>query len=478
MTRSPRRTSQRSSLCAATGVHEPGGTDEVAERHEPETATIGAMTHDGRGIATIDGKKVFVPGALEGEQVRLLERKRRRGYDEADLVEVLTPSPKRVMPRCAAFGVCGGCSLQHIDAAAQRAMKQQSLADALERIGGVRPLRWLDPVFDPDPEGSWQYRRRARLAVKDVTAKGRVLVGFRERRGALVTDMHRCEILAPPFGSLIDALSEMIEGLGVRARLPQIEVAVADNAVELVFRVLDPPGDADRARLSRFGNEHGVRISLQPGGLDSVTSLVPGTTDAALYYELPEFDVVLRFEPTDFVQVNGGVNRRMVATAVELLELRESDRVLDLFCGIGNFSLPIARHAAFVMGIEGESSQVARATANAALNDIDNCEFRTGDLAEVDNRTGWLRQSWDRVLLDPPRSGAEEVVRHIGKTGANRVVCVSCHPATLARDAGILTRAQGYRLDAAGIVDMFPHTAHVEAVAVFSKQDLNRKRTI
>jgi 23S rRNA (uracil1939-C5)-methyltransferase len=449
----------------------------VVKRREPETATIDAMMHDGRGIATIDGKKVFVPGALPGEQVRLLRRKMRRGYDEADLLEILAPLPERIMPRCAVFGVCGGCTLQHVDAADQRAMKQKSLADCLERIGGIGPERWLDPVFDPEPEGNWQYRRRARLAVKDVAGKGRVLVGFRERRAALVTDMHRCEILAPPFGSLIDALSELIGELGIRARLPQIEVAVADNAVELVFRVLDPPAEEDRARLERFGNEHGVRISLQPGGIDSVTPLVGDAACDALYYELPEFDVRIRFQPTDFVQVNGSVNRRMVAAAVDLLQLRETDHVLDLFCGIGNFSLPIARRAAFVLGIEGEAAQVTRAAQNAALNGIGNCEFRCSDLAAVDTGSSWLRQSWDRVLLDPPRSGAEEVMRHMGKIGATRVVCVSCHPATLARDAGILTKGQGYRLEAAGIIDMFPHTAHVEAIAVFSKRDLHPKRT-
>lgn len=434
------------------------------------------MTHDGRGIATIDGKKVFVPGALPGEQVRMLRRKVRRGYDEADLLEILTPSPERITPRCAVFGVCGGCALQHVDAADQRAMKQKSLADCLERIGGVSPERWLDPVFDPSPQGNWQYRRRARLAVKDVAGKERVLVGFRERRAALVTDMHRCEVLAPPLGSLIRALSELIGELSIRARLPQVELAVADNAVELVFRVLDPPTAEDRARFLCFGNEHGVRVSLQPEGIDSVTPLVPDAARDALYYELPEFDVRIRFEPTDFVQVNGSVNRRMVAMAVDLLQLRKSDHVLDLFCGIGNFSLPMARRAASVLGIEGEPAQVTRAAQNAALNGIGNCEFRCSDLAALDGKASWLRQSWDKVLLDPPRSGAEEVVRHMGRIGASRVVCVSCHPATLARDAGILTKEVGYRLEAAGIIDMFPHTAHVEAIALFSRESV-RKRT-
>jgi 23S rRNA (uracil1939-C5)-methyltransferase len=440
-----------------------------ARRREPETATIEALTHDGRGIAAIEGKKVFVPGALPGEQVRIARRKIRRGHDEADLVEILEPSTARVVPRCAAFGVCGGCALQHVDAADQRGIKQKSLKDSLERIGGVTPERWLEPIFDPAPDAEWEYRRRARLAVRDVAAKGRVLVGFRERRAALVTDMHRCEVLAPPLGRLIDPLSDLIGQLSIRARLPQVEFAAGDNAIELVFRVLDPPTAADRERLLRFGEQHGLRISLQPGGVDSVEPLSPEPREA-LYYELPEFGLRICFEPTDFVQVNGPVNRQMIAAAVDLLQLHEDDRVLDLFCGIGNFSLPLARRAACVLGIEGESAQVTRAARNAERNGIGNCEFRVSDLAAVQGKEQWLRrQAWDKVLLDPPRSGAEAVVRNLAKTGAARVVCVSCHPATLARDAGILTKTQGYRLEAAGIIDMFPHTAHVEAIALFSK---------
>jgi len=441
----------------------------VAARREPETATIDALTHDGRGIAAIAGKKVFVPGVLPGEHVRILRRKIRRGYDEADLLGILSPSPDRVVPRCAAFGVCGGCSLQHVTAGDQRAIKQKSLADSLQRIGGVTPDRWLDPVFDPAPGADWQYRRRARLAVRDVAGKGRVLVGFRERRAPLVTDMHRCEVLAPPLAGLIDPLSDLIGRLGIRARLPQIELAVADNAVELVFRVLDSPTAEDRARLQCFAEDHGLRISLQRGGIESVEPLDPDALREALYYELPEFDVKIRFEPTDFVQVNGNVNRRMVSKTLDLLQLEQTDRVLDLFCGIGNFTLPLARRAVYVLGIEGEPAQVARAARNAEANAVGNCEFRCGDLASVGGKESWLRQHWDKVLLDPPRSGAEEVVRHMAKTGARRIVCVSCHPATLARDAGILTKSQGYHLEAAGIIDMFPHTAHVEAIALFSK---------
>jgi 23S rRNA (uracil1939-C5)-methyltransferase len=441
----------------------------MTRRREPETARIDSLTHDGRGIAAIAGKKIFVPGALPGEEVRVLRRKIRRGHDEADLLEVLAPSPERVEPRCEAFGICGGCALQHIDAAKQREIKQKSLKDSLERIGSVSPGRWLPPLYEAEEEGAWQYRRRARLAVRDVAAKGRVLVGFKERGAAMVTDMHRCEVLSPPLGELIDPLSDLVGELSIRARLPQVELAVGDNAVELLFRVLDPPTADDRAKLLQFGRRHGVRVSLQPGGLESVVPLDPETPRDALWYELPEFEVRMYFEATDFVQVNGPVNRQMVARAVDLLQLTEHDRVLDLYCGIGNFSLPMARRAGNVLGIEGEAALVKRASLNADRNGIANCEFRVSDLAAVEGKEQWMRQSWNKVLLDPPRSGAEALVRSLAKTGAERVVYVSCHPATLARDAGILSRSQGYRLEAAGIVDMFPHTAHVEAIALFCR---------
>lgn len=442
----------------------------MTRRPEPETATIDAVTHDGRGIAALEGKKVFVPGVLPGEFVRILRRKRRRGYDEAELLDILEPSPERVTPRCRAFGVCGGCALQHVAAEDQRTLKQRSLKDSLERIGGVTPERWLPPIFDPGAEAGWGYRRRARLAVRDVAGKGRVLVGFRERRAPLVADMHRCEVLVPPLDGLIDPLSDLIAGLSIRKRLPQIELAVADNAVELVFRVLDPPTGDDKARLLQFARTHELNISLQAGGIESIEPLYPEAPRTPLYYELPEFDVRIRFEPTDFVQVNGRVNRLMVAAVIDLLQLKETDRVLDLFCGIGNFSLPLARGSAHVLGIEGQPAQVSRAVQNAVLNGIGNCEFRLSDLAAIDGKEHWIGQSWDKVVLDPPRGGAEELVRHMAKIGAARLVCVSCHPATLARDAAILTKTEGYRLDAAGIIDMFPHTAHVEAIAVFSKK--------
>ncbi len=434
-------------------------------RREPETAEIVAATHDGRGIAAGDGKKVFVAGALEGETVRFIRRKSRRNFDEAELLEVIEASPERVEANCDAFGRCGGCSLQHVTPEQQRAIKEQTLRDNLERIGRVEPEEWLPPMTGP----VWNYRRRARLAVKDVAAKGRALVGFRERLAPFITDMHRCEVLAEPLDGLIEHLSELVGRLSIRARLPQIEVAVADNAVALVFRVLDAPTAEDRVALAAFGQEHDLRIYLQTGGLDSVTLLYPERADSALSYALDEFDVQIDFEPIDFIQVNGEINRRMVHFAVEQLEAGPDDRVFDLYCGIGNFSLPLARRAASVLGVEGEASLVARAAANAERNGIDNAEFRVVDLSRIDGSEAWLREGCDRMLLDPARSGAAEVVSRIELFGPERIVYVSCHPGTLARDAGTLVTDKGYRLASAGIIDMFPHTAHVESIAVFTQ---------
>lgn len=439
------------------------------KRKEPETALIESVTHDGRGIAAVTGKKVFVAGALEGETVRFQRRKRRRNFDEAELLEVIEPSAARIEPRCAAFGNCGGCALQHISAADQRAIKEQTLRDNLERIGRVEPGTWLAPMFDGTESGGWHYRRRARLAVKDVPAKGRVLVGFREAHAPYVCDMHRCEVLASPVDSLLDPLSEMIGQLGISARVPQVEVATGDNVTELVFRVLDPPSDADLAVLSDFAATHDLQIALQSGGPDSV---VPLNADdyKALVYELPDFSIDIEFRATDFVQVNGPVNRLMVSAAIDYLDLDADHSVLDLYCGIGNFSLPLARRAARVLGVEGEKPQVDQSRHNAARNDIANCEFRQADLGKIDGSESWLRQGWDRLLLDPARTGAAEIVGCVEVTGAPRIVYVSCHPGTLARDAATLVHDKGYSLEAAGIIDMFPHTGHVESVAVLQKR--------
>jgi 23S rRNA (uracil1939-C5)-methyltransferase len=435
------------------------------KRREPETATIESATHDGRGIAAVSGKKVFVAGALPGETVEFIRRKSRRNFDEAELLQVIEPSEDRIDAKCEAFGRCGGCSLQHVSEDYQRSIKEQTLKDNLQRIGKVEPQSWLEPMTGP----VWGYRRRARLAVKDVPAKGRVLVGFRERHAPFVTDMHRCEVLASPVDGLIDELSELVAQLSIRARLPQIEIAVAEQSMAMVFRVLDEPNEADKEHLIAFGAANDCRIYLQPGGLDSLQLIEPESVGEPLYYTLPEFDIRIDFEPIDFVQVNSEINRRMVHFAIEQLNPGPEDRVLDLFCGIGNFSLPLARKSGTVLGIEGEKSLVARAAENAQKNGLENVEFRVADLSKIDGSESWVKAGWDRLLLDPARSGAAEVVERMKILNPERIVYVSCHPGTLARDAGILVHEQGYRLETAGIIDMFPHTAHVESIAVFTR---------
>ena len=436
------------------------------KQRAPETATIESAAHDGRGITTINGKKVFVAGALPGETVEFMRRKTHRNYDEAELLQVEVASQDRIDARCAAFGRCGGCSLQHVDDEYQRAIKEQALKDNLQRIAKAEPETWLDAMTGP----VWSYRRRARLAVKDVPGKGRVLVGFRERHAPFITDMHRCEVLAEPLAGWMDPLSDLIATLSIRARLPQIELAVAENAIALVFRVLDAPSDADRERLIDFGVTNDCRIYLQTGGLDTVTMIHPATAGESLYYTLPEFDIRIDFEPVDFVQVNSDINQRMVHFAIEQLRPGPDHRVLDLFCGIGNFSLPLAQRSGTVLGIEGDKSLVTRAAENAKKNALDNVEFRVADLSRIEGNESWLRESWDRVLLDPARSGAAEVVALMKRLNPERIVYVSCHPGTLARDAGVLVHEHGYILESAGIIDMFPHTAHVESIAVFRRK--------
>jgi len=437
------------------------------KQREPEEAGILGITHDGRGIADVPGKKVFVDGALAGERVRFLRLRRRKNFDEARLEAVLEPSPDRVEPRCAVYGICGGCSLQHLAAERQIEAKQQVLLDNLERIGGVTPEQVLEPLRGP----AWHYRRRARLGVRYVHGKGRVLVGFRERFKPYVTDTGRCEVLAEPVGGLLGELAELIAGLSVREQIPQIEVAVGDNLTALVLRVLETPSKEDEARLRGFAETHALRFFLQTGGAETVQPLpdADGGLPEPLCYELPEFDLSIRFRPLDFVQVNGPLNRALVSRAVELLAPGPEERVLDLFCGIGNFTLPLARRSGEVLGIEGSADLVRRAEENAAANGLGNVSFLHRDLAEPDPAEDWLRSEWDRVLLDPARPGADTLARHFAERPPRRLVYVSCHPGTLARDAGTLTAPGRLRLSAAGVLDMFPHTSHMESVAVFDR---------
>lgn len=384
------------------------------------------------------------------------------------MVELLRASPHRVTPRCRHFGICGGCSLQHLAHEAQLAAKGAQVAEELERIGGVRPDTWLPPLAGP----AWSYRRRARLGCKYVAAKGKVLVGFRERGSPYLADLERCEILVEPVGSLIAELAGLIGELSIRDRVPQIEVAAGDNATVLVLRVLDPPSEADLSRLTEFQALHTVELHLQPGGLDTVVPLTPPAT--ALRYGLAGAPAGIGFAPTDFIQVNAGLNRQMIERAIELLAPRPDDDVLDLFCGLGNFSLPLARHVARVTGVEGDAGLVARARANAIQNGIDNAEFHASNLFADVSHSPWAGRSHDLVLLDPPRAGAREVLSVLVASRPRRIVYISCHAGTLARDAGVLVQQFGYKLVAAGIMDMFPHTSHIESIALFEPTGARR----
>ncbi len=422
------------------------------------------LSHDGRGVGRVDGKAVFVDGALAGERVRARMKKRKRSFDEAELLEVLSPSADRVVPRCPHFGRCGGCALQHLSPQAQIAAKQRVLLENLERIGGVVPLRVLAPLTD----AVWGYRRKARLGVKYVRNKQRVLVGFREAADPrYIADIDRCEVLVPAVGERLADLARLIEGLDARERIAQIEVAAGDETTALVFRNLDPLSERDRAALIAFAQSTGLAILLQPGGNDSVTPLWPERVD--LSFAIPAADARLDFRPLDFVQVNAGLNLRMIDHALALLDPQPDERVLDLFCGLGNFTLPLARHAAEVVGVEGEAGLVQRARDNAARNGIGNARFFAADLAKPLAGQPWLAETFDRVLIDPPRTGADALLAQLPTRDVKRLVYVSCHPGSLARDAALLVREHGFTLSAAGAMDMFPHTAHVESIAVFDR---------
>lgn len=425
------------------------------------SVVIESLAHDGRGVAHVEGKTVFVEGALPGETVGFEYQATHRSFDEGRVTDIHQASADRVVPRCPHFGVCGGCSLQHMEPGAQIRAKQQVLLDNLARIGGVGPEAILPPLTGP----VWGYRGKARLGVKLVVRKGRVLVGFRERRKPYVADLSRCEVLHPAVGENLVTLAAFIGTLDARARIPQVEVAVGDAATALVFRHLDPLDAADRARLEAFAVEQDVHVYLQPGGPDSVQALAPA--DSVLSYRLPAQAVELRFQPGDFTQVNAEINRRMIARVLEMLELERSDNVLDLFCGLGNFTLPMARQAGAVTGVEGEAGLVQRARDNARLNSLDNAVFHVADLAADQRQAAWAGGGYNKMLLDPPRSGAAQVLDVVGNIHPQRLVYVSCHPGSLARDAGTLVREYGYRLCSAGVMDMFPHTAHVESIALF-----------
>jgi 23S rRNA (uracil1939-C5)-methyltransferase len=427
-------------------------------------AHIESFAHDGRGVARVDGKAVFIDGALPGEDVTFVYTAVRRDYAEGKIEEVVTPAPGRVQPRCPSFGVCGGCSFQHLTDAAQIEEKQKLLVDQFRRIGKIDEVPLWPPLTGPH----WGYRRKARLGVKYVPKKGRVLVGFRERSSPFIADLEFCPVLHPKVGERLQDLSELIGSLSIKDRLPQIEVAVGDERAALVFRILEDASPDDLDRLKAFGMRFEFDIYVQRHGPDSVVPLYP-ENPPMLSYALLNQGIEFRFEPTDFTQVNVDINRKMVDRVMEVLDPAEGEAVLDLFCGIGNFTLPIAKRAQSVVGVEGSSESVERARQNAEANGIDNVEFHVADLSQALNDAAWANRRYDKILLDPSRAGAEEVLSYVPRWGAGRIVFVSCNPSTLARDAGILVHQHGYRLIRAGVMDMFPQTAHVESIALFEK---------
>ncbi|MHB8415831.1 MAG: 23S rRNA (uracil(1939)-C(5))-methyltransferase RlmD [Acidiferrobacteraceae bacterium] len=429
-------------------------------------AHMESLTHEGLAVAHVDGKAVFIHGSLPGETVRFRYYKKRRRYDVGVVTEILDPSADRVAPPCPHFGECGGCSLQHLESAAQVAAKQEILVETLQRIGHVVPEKMAAPVTGP----VWHYRRRARLGARLVPKKGGVIVGFRERQSSYIAPLQSCAILDARVGSLIPAIRDLIAGLSCPDRVPQIEVAAGDQVVALVFRHISPLTDEDLGAFRHFGATHGISVYLQPAGPASVHPVYPHDAPALEY--AVDADLVLQFSPTDFVQINSSVNAQMINRALDLLAVNSEDRIVDFFCGLGNFSLPLARRARHVVGVEGSDALVLRARENAQRNGIGNAEFLCEDLyvaAAARATPCWWNEGFSKALLDPPRSGAIELIKTFDPEVIRSILYVSCYPATLARDAEYLVHVQGYRPETGGVLDMFPHTSHVESYVLFQR---------
>ncbi|MDQ8020566.1 MAG: 23S rRNA (uracil(1939)-C(5))-methyltransferase RlmD [Moraxellaceae bacterium] len=428
-------------------------------------AVIESLDHEGRGFARVDGKAIFIEGALPGEKVEYSSYRKRASFEHATLTRVIKESSARVTPRCKHFGTCGGCSMQHVDFGAQVAAKQRVLEDALWHIGRVKAEELYPPIYGP----AWGYRSRSRIGVRLVPKKGGVLVGFHEKKSSYIADIGSCEILPPHVSRLLLPLRALVESLSVPDRMPQIEIAEGSDRTVLVFRNLLPLTAQDEARLLAFGEEHGVSMWQQPGGPDTVRPLRADESHF-LRYTLPEFDLALNFRPTDFTQVNVDINRLLIRRAMTLLDPQPGERIADLFCGLGNFSLPIARRGAHVVGVEGSAALVKRAGENAALNGLsDRSEFLVSNLFEATPESLAALGRLDKYLIDPPRDGAIGVVKALTDDAPKRIVYVSCNPSTLARDAAVLTIEKGYRLRGAGVANMFPQTSHVESIALFER---------
>jgi len=432
---------------------------------EATIAEVKSLSHEGRGVASVDGKTVFIEGALPGEKVSFTYRKRKPRFDEAKVLEILQASPERTEPRCKHFSVCGGCSLQHLDPKAQIEFKQKVVLEQLLHFGGVEPELVLPPILG----SAFGYRTRARLGVKFVAKKAGVLVGFREKDPRYIADLEHCDILHPSIGYSLLKLKALLSQLAAFKSIPQIEVAVGENQAALIFRNLLALQDSDQEALINFGRQEGIAIYLQPAGPGSIFPLFTLGQDEFLRYSLPDFNLEFKFKPSDFTQVNPGINRQMVNKVIELLAPQSSDRILDLFCGLGNFTLALGRFASKVVGVEGDPKMVERALQNAKENNVLGAEFYAQPLHLPFETASWAAQPFNKILLDPPRTGALECLPFLAKQKASRIVYVSCNPATLARDLGELVKKHKYQLKSLCVLDMFPHTTHVESIAVLER---------
>lgn len=432
-----------------------------ANKQKVLSGKITNLSHDGRGITHLDGKTIFVEGALLGEVVEFEYIKRKSRFDEAKLLKVLEPSLERQLPNCSFFGTCGGCSLQHMSNFAQMAHKENTLMEHLQHIGSIQPKEILSPVMG----SAWGYRRKARLGVKYVYKKERLLVGFREKNGRYLADIDSCPILDVRVGQKISLLRDFLSTLEAYLVIAQLEVAMGDEICAIIIRHLSPLSAEDLNQIKTFAATHDLHIYLQSGGIETVELLYPSVYQQ-LYYRLPAYQLELLFSPTDFIQVNAEINQKLIQVALELLQPSKQEVFLDLFCGIGNFTLPIARHSQSVLGLEGCQTMVERASKNASHNHINNAHFSCQDLASENASEDWSQ--FHGILLDPPRTGAWEIMPSLARSKVARIVYISCNPATLARDAAYLNE-HGYSLAKAGVLDMFPHTSHVESIALFKK---------
>lgn len=428
-------------------------------------ATVTALSHDGRGIATVQQKKTFINGALPGEIVTYQTTKKHSTYDTAQVLDIIEPAKERAVPPCQHFGLCGGCSLQYMKMDLQLSIKQQTLLEQLRHFGQVVPETILPPLNALE----LGYRRKARLGVKFVIKKNKLLVGFREKSSRYLADLESCAVLHPAVGKRLTELSQLVLSLQQYRAIPQIEVAIGDYDIALIFRHLETLSDQDREQLRIFGEQQQFHIYLQPNSPAPVEKIWPTNCKDRITYTLPDEQLEFLFHPLDFTQINLEMNRAMVRQAMDLLAVEPQETVLDLFCGIGNFSLPLARRAKFVTGIEGSQEMVERAYENAQHNHITNIEFAACNLMQPLTNAAWITKQYNKILLDPPRAGAQEILPFFNNFAAERIVYVSCNPATLARDAGLLVHQYGYQLKQAGIMNMFPHTSHIEAMAMFER---------